>query len=115
MSSPTLRRGLDWVLLLLFLLVSAAPVEAADEELKHDDGIQTGKNSAAETGHVVSFDTPKGKWWIRAVKVRGARYGVGYDTSTTRFTVAICDERLQPLTTFEVEDLADGGVRVLLG
>jgi len=75
-----------WALLLLVALAAAG-----EKELKRDDGDQKGKWSRAGTGHVVTFDVPRGTWWVRSVLVHGQRYGGGYDPSETTFTVTICD------------------------
>jgi hypothetical protein len=92
------------------LLLSAALVLAADKELKHDDGEKAGQKSSAGTGHVISFEAPGGKWWVRSVAIFGARYGGGYDPATTTFTVTICDGDLKPLaaTTAKYELFAQG-------
>lgn len=94
----------------LALLLLACGAAAGEKELKHDDGAQTDKRSTAGTGHVVSFDAPGGKWWVKSVSVFGARYGGGYDAATTTFTVTICDDDLKPIgsTTAKYELFAPG-------
>lgn len=85
----------------VFLLLLSAPVRAGDTELTRDDGHREGKQSAAGTGHIVAFEAPRGEWWIRAVRIHGARYGGGYDPKEVMFAVAVCDEDLAPVTSFE--------------
>ena len=97
---------LRWVCVLLL----ACAAYAKDKELKHDDGEQAGKQSSAGTGHVVSFKTPRGKWWVTSVLVYGARYGGGYDPATTQAEVTVCDRDLNGLSAreFPYERFAPG-------
>ena len=74
--------GIGFTLVLVLLLAAPAAL-GAEEELKRDDGNREGKQSSAGTGHVVSFEAPKGKWYVRTVRVHGQRYGGGYDAKTT--------------------------------
>ena len=83
----------------LFLI--AATAASAEKELKHDDGKQAGRKSAAGTGHAITFKAPRGKWWVRAVAVYGARYGGGYDPKMTPFDVTVCDADMRALTGTE--------------
>jgi len=82
---------------LVALLLPVALAAAGEKELSRDNGEQASKRSSAGTGHVISFDAPRGKWWVRSVVIHGARYGGGYDPSTTSFTVTVCDADLKPL------------------
>lgn len=79
------------------LLLAVALAAAGEKELSRDDGEQKSQKSNAGTGHVVSFDAPRGKWWVRAVAICGKRYGGGYEPSETTFTVTICDDEGKPL------------------
>jgi len=81
----------------MVVLLLALAAFAKDKTLQNDDGKQEGKKSSAGTGHVVSFERPRGKWWVKAVAVCGARYGGGYDASATEFTVTVCDGDGRPL------------------
>jgi len=94
----------------LALLLLACVASAGEKELKHDDGTQADKRSTAGSGHVISFDVPGGKWWVRSVSIFGARYGGGYDAATTTFTVTVCDDDLKPIgsTTAKYELFAPG-------
>ena len=80
------------------LLMICAASLAADKVLQHDSGDQDGKASRAGTGHLTSFEAPKGSWWVKAVRVHGSRYGGGYDPATTKFRVTVCDSRGKALT-----------------
>ena len=101
MGMPTRWIG-RFVLVLAVPLLASTAARAADRELAHDDGVQADKQSAAGTGHVIRYEAPKGDWWIQSVRVYGARYGGGYDPAETTCTVALCDEALAPLLSFEV-------------
>jgi C-terminal processing protease CtpA/Prc len=79
------------------LLFAAAVAVAGEKELRRDDGEQKSQRSSAGTGHVVSFDAPRGTWWVRSVVIYGKRYGGGYEPAETTFTVTICDGDLKPL------------------
>ncbi len=86
----------------LFLVLSIVPVQAADKIVQHETEKKDGHLSQPDTGHVVSFNAPRGTWWIKSVEVYGSRYGGGYDPAKTFFTLAICDTGLDPLTSTEV-------------
>ena len=92
------------------LLLLATVAAAGDTELTRDDGEQAGRKSIAGTGHVIAFDAPNGEWWVRSVKIFGARYGGSYDPATTTFTVTICDALGKPLgaTTAKYELFTPG-------
>lgn len=97
-----MRIPAGWMgLTLLVLLLLSPPALAADKELAHDDGERADRQSAAGTGHVICYEAPKGDWWIKSVRVHGARYGGGYDPATTMCRVALCDEDLVPLLVFD--------------
>jgi C-terminal processing protease CtpA/Prc len=85
----------------LLLALCAVTATAAELELGHDSGEREGRNSAAGNGHVIELAAPAGHWWIQSIRIHGARYGGGYDPATTMFSVAICDERLEPLASYE--------------
>ena len=78
-------------------LLVCAPLAAKESVLSRDSGEMADKWSRAGTGHVIALETPKGDWWVRAVRIYGSRYGGGYDPEKTLFGVTICDERLRPL------------------
>ena len=69
----------------------ATPASATETVLSWDDGTKASHRSSAGTGHVIEFTAPKGKWWVTAVRLFGARYGGGFDPATTMFTVAVGD------------------------
>lgn len=83
------------------LLLAALHAPAQTKILAHDDGKMAGRQSSAGTGHVIAFKAPKGRWWLGAVRIYGARYGRGYDPADTTFTVSVCDAALRATTSTE--------------
>jgi hypothetical protein len=75
----------------LAILALAAVAHAADRELKHDNGEKAGHQSRAGAAHAISFEAPRGSWWLKAVRIHGARYGGGYDPTEEEFVVAVSD------------------------
>jgi len=78
-------------LVLALIVLVSTPAVAKDRVLSWDDGTKAGQRSSSGTGHVIEFAAPKGRWWVKAVRIFGARYGGGYDPATTPFTVAVGD------------------------
>lgn len=77
----------------LALLVVASAATGGDRIERRDDGVRTGKQSIAVSGHAISHESAADRPFVRSVLIHGARYGEGYDPTRTSFEVAICDER----------------------
>lgn len=93
--APHVLKGMRrWAALLLLL---GAAARAGDRIEKRDHGKRTGKQSAAVSGHAISFEAPADLPFVRSVLVHGARYGDGYDPARTDFDVRVCDDKFAVL------------------
>jgi C-terminal processing protease CtpA/Prc len=73
------------------LFALAVVAQGADKELKHDNDAKTGHKSRAGAAHAIEFEAPRGNWWVKAVRIHGARYGGGYDATEEEFVVVVSD------------------------
>ena len=76
----------------VIFFVYAGLTSAADKVLTYDNGKKVAHRSNPGAGHVVSFEPPKGTWYLKEVQIYGTRYGSGYDPEETHFTLFVQDE-----------------------
>jgi hypothetical protein len=88
-----------WRRLAITFLCSVATGE--DRIERREGGERAGKQSVAVSGHAISFEAVAERPFVRSVLIHGARYGEGYDPTSTAFEVAICDEKLEILSKAE--------------
>jgi len=90
----------DWMIRahLTTMGAGAGPEETGTTVLKWDDGSAEDKQSfAGSTGMVVRFEPPEGTWVVDAVGIFAGTYGAGEGANRTAFSLAICDEKMQPV------------------
>ncbi len=72
--------------------IELSQLSADSVTLKLDDNTSDGKISIAGGGHALLFRSPPGgPWYVKSVRVYGARYGAS-DSASDDFDVALCDK-----------------------
>jgi hypothetical protein len=86
-----------------FATKTATPEELTGKatELSADDEEPAGKQSTADSGHAVGFETADDSFYLTAIKIHGARYG-SPQAPKEDFVLTLCDENFEVISSFKL-------------